>query len=90
MCGIEFAKLGEISVSNISREFEARGVRELGGFRISSSGFISGLGILEGRQNLQKEGHSVRFCAIKEGQYERNFIMKIHSAQTRPVKKLLV
>ena len=28
MCGIEFAKLGEISVSNISLEFEAPGVHE--------------------------------------------------------------
>ena len=57
---------------------------------VQGSGVISGLVILEGRQNFQKEGHIVRFCAIKEGQYERNFIMKIHSAQTRPVKKLLV
>ena len=53
------------------------------------TGVISGLAILEGRQNFQKEGHIVRFCAIKEGQYERNFIMKIHSAQTRPLKKNL-
>ena len=57
---------------------------------LTEAGVISGLVILEGRQNFQKEGHIVRFCAIKEGQYERNFIMKIHSAQTRPVKKLFV
>ena len=31
------------------------------------AGVISGLVILEGRQNFQKEGHIVRFCAIKKG-----------------------
>ena len=58
--------------------------------RVELAGVISGLVILEGRQNFQKEGHIVRFCAIKEGQYGRNFIMKINSAQTRPLKKNFV